>query len=158
MSFSFKAKIYKVGVNPVVEVPYRITAKMKPVKGYIPVKGKIEGHPFVQTLCPVKNAPYRLYVNGPMLKGSQVGVGDIAEFSLVQDHANRDKKVFRMLPALRQALEEHQLHAAFKKQILSRQKETLRYLAMLKTEESVARNIQKVIASLREGKYFLSKK
>jgi len=156
--YSFKAKIYKVGINPVVEVPARITDKMTPKKGYIPVKGKIEGHPFVQTLCPVKDAPYRLYVNGPMLQGGEVAVGDTASFSLEEDFSNRDKKAFRMSAALRKALDENKLYEAFKKQIPSRQKETIRYLGMLKTEESVQRNIQKVIASLKQGKYFLSKK
>jgi hypothetical protein len=158
MPYTFKAKIYKVGINPVVEVPVRITATMKAVKGYIPVKGKIEGHPFIQTLCPVKNAPYRLYVNGLMLKGGAVAVGDTASFSIVQDHADRDKKAFKMSSALRKALDEHSLYQAFKKQIPSRQKETIRYLGMLKSEESVMRNIKRVIESLKQGRYFLSKK
>jgi hypothetical protein len=158
MPFAFKAKIYKVGINPVVEVPDRITAKMEPAKGYIPVKGKIEGHPYIQTLCPVKDAPYRLYVNGPMLKGGKVKVGDTVSFSIEQDYSDRNKKAFRMSSALRKALEDHDLYAAFKKQIPSRQKETIRYLGMLKTAVSVDRNIKRVIASLKEGKYFLSKK
>lgn len=155
---TFKAKIYKVGINPVVEVPSRITDKMTAVRGYIPVKGKIEGHPFLQTLCPVKDAPYRLYVNGPMLEGGAVGVGDTASFSIEQDFSDRERKAFRMPAALRKALDESNLYDAFKKQIPSRQKETIRYLRMLRTDESVQRNIKKVIASLAQGKYFLSKK
>ena len=42
MKFSFDAKIYKVGINPCVDVPLHITGKMIPEKGYIPVKGKIK--------------------------------------------------------------------------------------------------------------------
>ena len=71
MKFSYSSKIYKVGINPCVEVPLRITAKMTAAKGYIPVKGKIKDHSFTQTFVPIKNAAYRLYVNGVMLKGAK---------------------------------------------------------------------------------------
>jgi hypothetical protein len=63
-----------------------------------------------------------------------------------------------MSSALRKALDEHDLYQAFKKQIPSRQKETIRYLGMLKSAESVTRNIKRVIESLKQGRYFLSKK
>lgn len=35
MKFSFTTTIYKTGVNPCVNVPEKITAKMKAVKVYI---------------------------------------------------------------------------------------------------------------------------
>jgi hypothetical protein len=60
MSCFFKAVIYKVGVNPVVEVPDPISSQWTPVKGYIAVKGKINQYYVQQTLCPVKNRLYRL--------------------------------------------------------------------------------------------------
>src|SRR5688572_17393013 len=80
MKFSFDAKIYKVGINPCVKVPKKITDQMVPVRGYIPVKGKIERYTFTQTLVPIKDAPFRLYVNGSMLKGADVSVGDTVHF------------------------------------------------------------------------------
>jgi hypothetical protein len=49
------------------------------------VKGQIGKHFFTQTLCPVKNAAYRLYVNGPMLKGSNTEVGDTVKFTIEQN-------------------------------------------------------------------------
>ena len=52
--YSFKAKIYKVGINPCVDVPEKIYSKLIATKGYIPVKGTINQFPFQQTLCPVK--------------------------------------------------------------------------------------------------------
>ena len=96
----FKARIYKVGINPCVEVPATVTAKMKPAKGYIRVTGKINGFDFRQTLCPIKDAPYRLYVNFIMLKGGQAKLGDIASFSLTQDFTEQ-KKMYPMAPALK---------------------------------------------------------
>src|SRR5436190_19373587 len=85
MKFSFEATIYKVGINPCVDVPLSITARMEASKEYIPIKGSIGSHSFRQTLVPVKNTAYRLYVNGPMLKGSGSKLNDIAKFNIEQD-------------------------------------------------------------------------
>ncbi len=59
MPVSFTATISRIGINPRVPVPKRITDKMIATKDYIPIKGKINGHPFVQTLVPIKDAEYR---------------------------------------------------------------------------------------------------
>lgn len=111
MAFSFKAKIFKVGINPCVEVPLFVTAAMTASKGYIPVKGEINGYFFTQTLVPVKNAPYRLYVNGPMLKGAAAALGDIATFSISQ---NLVPAKILMPIALKKQLEENKLLPALK--------------------------------------------
>lgn len=148
MKFSFRAKIYKVGINPCIKVPLRITNKLKATKGYIPIKGKIENHFFQQTLCPVKDEGYRLYVNGPMLKGADVKVGQTVHFMIEQDTLERNKNV-PMPEEFKRKLEEHDLLTMFQKLIPSRQKEINRYLNNLKTEESLARNINKMIAVLK---------
>jgi hypothetical protein len=148
MAFLFKAKIYKVGINPCVKVPKRITDTMKPVKGYIPVAGKIENHSFKQTLVRVKGAPYRLYVNGPMLKGANVQVGQTVTFTIEQNFASR-KREFPLLKVFKEELDKHKLFQGFKELTPHRQKEILKYLNYLKTEESLARNINKVIAQLK---------
>jgi len=82
MKFSFTATINITGINPYVDVPERITTTMVATKGYISIKGTINKHSFTQTLVPVKNKPYRLFVNGPMLKGSTTKLGDIVKFIL----------------------------------------------------------------------------
>ena len=148
MKFSFNAKIYKVGINPCVKVPRRITNQMVASKGYIPVKGKIEGHSFRQTLVPVKDAPYRLFVNGPMLKGADVQVGNKVSFTIEQDTNPNSRKV-SMPKSLKSRLVENKAWEAFKGLAPSRQQEILRYLSFLKTEESKERNIQKVIGHLK---------
>ena len=148
MQFFFKARIHKVGINPCVKVPLRITDKLKATKGYIPVKGKIETHFFQQTLVPVKDEGYRLYVNGPMLKGANVKVGDIAHFIIEQDTPERNKnhpipKVFK------KKLQEHDLLNIFQQLSPSRQKEINRYLNNLKTEEALMKNVNKMINVLK---------
>ena len=148
MKFSFKAKIYVVGINPCVKVPLHITAKLKATKGYIPVKGKIEDHFFQQTLCPVKDEGYRLYVNGPMLKGADVKVGQTANFIIEQDTLERNKN-HPMPKQFKKKLVENDLLKMFQQLTPSRQKEINRYLNNLKTDEVLAKNINKMINVLK---------
>ena len=148
MKYSFKAKIYKVGINPCVKVPLAITAKLVATDGYIPIKGTIQGFFFQQTLCPIKNEDYRLYVNGPMMKGGNIKMGQTAHFEIEQDTLDRNKNI-PMLPAFRQKLEENKLLAAFQQLPASRQKEVNRYLNQLKTEEALQKNIDKMIKVLK---------
>jgi hypothetical protein len=149
MPFSFTATIYKVGINPCVPVPKRITDKMVPAKGYIPVKGRINGHVFVQTLVPVKDEEYRLYVNGPMLKGGKAKNGDTAKF-VIEQNPHPETRDPKMLPAFKTRLTEEKLMDVFTKLTPYRQKEILKYLSFLKTEESIQRNIAKVIGQLKQ--------
>lgn len=147
MRFSFEAKIYKVGINPCVDVPFSVTKKMIVSKGYIPIKGKIKNHPFQQTLVTVKNAEYRLYVNGPMLKGSKTKLGESVKFTIEQDF---EPKMISMPKELKAKLDQHKLMAAFNALTPGRQKELLKYLNFLKIEESLKRNIDKVIHQLEK--------
>ncbi|OSZ80559.1 hypothetical protein CAP36_04725 [Chitinophagaceae bacterium IBVUCB2] len=148
MKHSFKAKIYKVGINPCVKVPDAITAKLAVTKGYIPVKGTIQGYFFQQTLCPIKKEEFRLYVNGPMLKGGNIKVGQIANFLIEQDTLERNKNV--PLPeAFKKKLEENNLLTEFEQLAPFRQKEICRYLGNLKTEEALAKNMDKMIRVLQ---------
>jgi hypothetical protein len=151
MRSHFKAKIYKVGINLCVKVPFRITKKMTPVKGYIPVNGKIGNHEFRQTLCPVKGEEYRLYVNGPMLAGSGSKLGDTMNFSLEQGNAITPKDL-PMPEVMKKKLNQHKLLIAFKNLTPYRQKEVLKYLNSLRTEESIIRNVEKLISQLQVGK------
>lgn len=150
--FSFTATIYKNGINACVDVPGKITAAMIPVKGYIRVKGTINGFTFTQTLVPVKNAPYRLFVNIPMLKGGKTAIGENAAFDIEQDHDYVAEKAYPMPELLRQALEKHDLTERFYALSGARQKDILKYLDSLKNEATVQKNIDKLIGKMKEGK------
>jgi Domain of unknown function (DUF1905) len=149
MGFRFKGEIYKVGINPCVEVPERITSKMKAIRGYIYIRGEINKHKFEQTLVSVKNGPYRLYVNGPMMKGAKVSVGDTATFLLEENESPAIKNV-PMNSLLKSRLKEAKLTTAYDQLIPSRQKEINKYLNYLKTDEAVKRNVEKVIMMLKK--------
>ena len=146
---SFKAKIYKVGINPCVEVPASITRHMHVNKGYIRIKGKIKNHPFQQTLVPVRNKGYRLYVNGGMLQGSASKLGEVVRIFIEQDLA--PKNDYQAMPeGFRNRLRLENLHEKFKSLTPTRQKEILTYLNYLKTEVALERNIEKVINQLKK--------
>ncbi len=147
MGFSFSAQIYKVGINPCVDVPDRISSKLIATKGYIPVKGTINEHSFRQTLCPVKDGPFRLYVNIPMLKGGDVKVGDKARFIIEQDE--RPKTEISMPTELRKELKKYKVLEQFLLQTPSRQKEIFKYFSYLKTEDARKRNLEKIIGLMK---------
>lgn len=148
---TFKAKIYKTGVNAAVDVPPEVTEAMVAEKGYIRIKGTINGFGFMQTLVPVKYALYRLFVNIPMLKGGNAVIGDIAEFVIAQDFTKKED-YYPMLAALEKRLCAEKLTDAFEALSPSRKKDILKYLGYIKTEATLLKNIDKVIAQLREKK------
>ena len=108
----------------------------------------MNGFFFQQTLCPVKDDKYRLYVNGPMLKGGNVKLGQTAQFNIEQDTLERNKKV-PMPKELRKALQENSLLKTFEALSPSRQKEINRYLNNLKSAVTIQKNIEKVIKALQ---------
>lgn len=144
----FTAKIYKTGINAAVDVPKKITDALQPAKGYIRITGTINGHTFRQTLVPVKDAPYRLFVNIPMLKGGEAALGDTAKFSIEQDLTPVEND-YEMNDVLLAELKKHKLETAFEALTPSRRKDILKYLAYLKTEETVRKNVEKVIGQLK---------
>lgn len=82
-----------------------------------------------------------------ILKGAKVRLGQTAHFEIEQDHSNRRKKI-KMPDQFKKKLEESNLMTPFKKLAPSRQKEIPKYLNYLKVEESLTRNIEKVIRAL----------
>lgn len=148
MKYSFLSKITKAGINPCVTVSKKITSQLTATKGYIPVKGTIEGLFFQQTLCPIKGEGYRLYVNSPMMKSGNLQVGQIVAFVIEQDALERNKNV-PMHPAFKKKLKENKLLDSFLQLSPSRQKEVNRYLNNLKTEEILMKNIDKMILVMK---------
>jgi len=155
---SFSAKIYKIGINPYVLIPAeelkQIFKQASKDKGPIPVRGELNGHPFIQTLVKF-SGKWRLYLNGPMRKAAGIDVGDMAEVKLEFDPGPRE---ISMHPKLKIALDKNKKAlAAFSKLPPSRQKEILRYIGFLKTEESVDKNIKRAIGFLSGKESFVGR-
>ncbi len=149
----FSAKIYIISkINPVVDVPADVLEylfkKAGKTKGAIPVKGKLNGAKFIHNIVKYGGA-WRLYLNGPMRKSAGIGgngTGDIADVELDFDPAPRVTPIPEKFAA---ALKKNKIAKdEFDKLSPSRQKEILRYLGSMKTEESLARNVEKVVKHL----------
>jgi len=147
---SFSAKIFIISkINPVVDVPEEVLEylfkKAGKNKGPIPVKGKLNGKKFIQTVVKYGGA-WRLYLNGPMRASAGIDTGDIANVEIDFDPAPPE---ISMNPSLAKALTKNKpAKAAFDALAPYRRKEILRYLGSMKTEESLARNVEKVVKNL----------
>jgi hypothetical protein len=146
----FSAKIYIISkINPVVDVPDKVLEhlfkKAGKSTGAIPVKGKLNGANFTHNIVKYLGA-WRLYLNGPMRKAAGIDTGDIANVEIDHDPAPR---ITPMPEKLATALRKNKTaKAEFDKLSPSRQKEILRYLGSMKTEESLVRNVGKVVKHL----------
>jgi len=156
---SFSAKIYIIGINPYVLLPSTILKylfqKAEKDKGAISVQLKIGGKNFIQNLVKY-SGKWRLYLNGPMRKAAGKDVADTIDIQIDFDPKPRTTRVH---PKLKKAFKENPTaENAFEKLSSSRQKEILRYINFLKSEESVDKNVQRAIAHLTNSKPFIGRK
>jgi Bacteriocin-protection, YdeI or OmpD-Associated/Domain of unknown function (DUF1905) len=146
--FEFRAKIYKTGINWCVDVPTKITILMTAEKGRINIKGQINGFNFTKTLMPVKNAPHRLFVNQLMIKGGRTALSETATFKIEQN----TEKIIKEYPIpklLIEQLDKQQQAKNFNTLTASKKKGILKYLSYIKTEETLVKNIDKLINQLK---------
>jgi hypothetical protein len=154
----FTAQIEIIGINPFVFLPdkalEKLFAEAGKSKGKIPVKMKIDGHLFTQTL--VKYAGHwRLYLNTPMRKAAAKDVGDTAVFEIEYDSADRTIPIHdKLAKALAKNKEAKKVFDALSPSL---QAEFSRYLSALKTEESVERNVLKAINFLLGKERFIGR-
>lgn len=148
MKHQFKAKIYPIGINWAVDVPLRISKQMTPTKGYIKIKGNINNFGFIQTLVPVKDSPYRLFVNKMMMEGGKTALGKVAAFVIEQDN-HAEIKAYPPSKMLTAELRKYGLTKAFNALTPSRKKDVLKYLSFIRTEATLKKNIDKLINQLK---------
>lgn len=154
----FKAIIQIIGVNPYVLLPEAVLKYLFEEagkdKGPIPVKGTIEGHAYIQTLVKY-SGKWRLYINGPMIKAAKKDVGDIVNMTIELDEVERTHTIH---PKLAKALQKNK-KAKTKFEQLSpyKQKEIIRYINHLKSDEAVERNIKRAINFLMEKERFIGR-
>ena len=146
---TFKAEIKLIGINPYVLLPDKILAAIFKQagkdKGHIRVRGTINESSYKQTLVKY-SGHWRLYINTTMLKNSPKRIGEEVKLSIEFD-PEEPKKASH--PDFEKALKKNKkATAVFNGLSPSRQHEIVRYIAGLKTEESVQRNMLKAIAFL----------
>ncbi len=143
---TFEAELYIIVGNPYVYVPEEILkdlfVRAGKSKGPIPIRGTLNGKPYTQTL--VKYAgDWRLYVNMKMLKDSPRRIGERITVSVEYDPVSRDIAPHpKWLAALGENPEAQQVFDGLRPSL---QKEIVRYITNLKSEESVDRNVKRGI-------------
>ena len=155
---SFSAKIYIIGVNPYVLLPSSVLKyifqKAGKEKGAIPIKIKIGMERFIQNLVKYRGK-WRLYLNTPMRKIAGKDVGDVIDIQIDFDPKPRITPIH---PRLENAFKEKpNARNVFEKLAPSRQKEILRYINFLKSQESVDKNVQRTISHLTDNKPFIGR-
>ncbi|HTD92911.1 MAG TPA: YdeI/OmpD-associated family protein [Chitinophagaceae bacterium] len=151
---SFSTKILKIGINPYVSVPAPILKSLFVAAGKdkspIKVCIRIKDRNFQQHLLRYKGE-WRLFLNTPMRVIAGKDVGETIRLSIEYDPAERKTPVH---PGFKTALSKNKKAAKiFADLTPSLQKEILRYINSLKSEEAVQRNIKKAINFLlgKEG-------
>ena len=154
----FEATIDIIGINPFVFVPDAILQSIFEAagkdKGQIPVRLEIAHQDFIQTLVRY-SGDWRLYLNGPMREVSKTTVGDTIAIGIAFDSSDRTTPLH---PKLQIALDaDVRAKAVFQKLAPSHQKELMRYINNLKSEESIDRNVIKAIAYLHGKQRFVGR-
>lgn len=154
----FTAPLKVIGVNPYVEVPEKILAavfkKAGRDKGKFPICGEVNGKPYKQTLVRY-SGDWRLYVNTFMLRNSPKRIGEVLEITLQIDTSDRS---IEMHPKLAVALADNMAaKTVFDKLIPSRKLEIIRYIANLKTEASVDKNVKRAVNFLLGKEQFVGR-
>lgn len=153
----FSEKISIIGGNPYVRPPDNILngifKQAKKTTSSIPIRGKINGSTFQQSLVRYKG-DWRLYVNIIMAKAGKLNfsksiseiVGLEASFEIEFDPK---PPVYEMVSFLDDALDNNPIAKDnWEKLPLNRQKEILRYFSWLKSDAARERNLSKVIRVL----------
>ena len=114
-------------------------------RGAIQVRGKLDGHPYIQTLVKY-SGKWRLYLNTPMRKAAKKDVGDTIEVHIEFDPVER---TFPIHPKFQKALDSNKsAKKTFEGLSPSRQKEIVRYINALKSEDTRDKNIIRAIGFL----------
>jgi hypothetical protein len=155
---AFKAKLEIIGSNPFVFVPEEILTQIfketKKSKGHIPISGTINGKKYTQTLVKY-SGDWRLYINTVMLPNSPKRIGELIDVTIRFDKRDRTIKPH---PKLVKALNENKrAKKIFDTLSPSMQKEIVRYISFLKSEQSVVSNVEKAVGFLLGKNRFIGR-
>jgi hypothetical protein len=157
-SSSFKANLEIIGINPFVTVPDKILKKIFEQagrsKGHIPIKGTINKKLYKQTLVKYSGA-WRLYINTTMLTNSPKRIGERIEIAVAHDPASRAIKPPTKFVDVLNANKKAKL--IFESLPPYLKLEIVRYLAKLKTEATLDRNIERAINFLLGKERFIGR-
>ena len=142
----FAAKIYKLGIIRVVDVPLEVSRSLDAGKGHIPVQGTVERVPLRTTLVPAGNGRHRLAIHGDIYRKLRIDAGAVVEISIELDEESREPV---LPPSLVAALKFSPAAATeFRAMTTALRRQIVRYLTSAKSIETVERRIAKFVARL----------
>jgi hypothetical protein len=155
---AFKATLEIIGINPFVFVPAKVLADIfkeaNKDKGPIPVCGTINEKEYTQTLVKYRG-DWRLYINTTMLPNSPKRIGETVEVTIQFDRKDRTIKGH---PSLMKALNSSKkAKRIFDELSPSKQKEIILYISFLKSEKSIALNVEKAVGFLLGKNRFIGR-
>lgn len=154
----FNAPLQIINGNPFVAVPddilQAIFAEAGKSTSPIPICGVLNDKPYQQTLVKYRGA-WRLYVNMIMLTDSPRRIGEVVTVSVAHDP--RDRSIEPHPKLLRALAENEEAQQIFDSLSPSFQKEIVRYIAHLKSEQSVDRNVRRALAFLLGEERFVGR-
>jgi hypothetical protein len=147
VSVSFSATIYEYGMNPRVDVPEEIS-KAFADKGYVSVRGTLNGVGIRATLVPATAGRHVLYVNRQMADRAGVEVGQKVVFTLDRDLSQRKP----IPPELAEALDADPVaKKAWGDAKPNRRKQIIAYLSWFSTARTRQRKVEKILRDLRKA-------
>ena len=147
-----------LGINPFVFIPEEILSDLfnqaGKNKGHIPVKGTINGVDYKQTLVKY-SSEWRLYINTSMLKDSPKRIGEVIAITIELDNESREVEIPSLF--LKALKKDKNAKSVFESLPPSRSKEIVRYLANLKSQEVLEKNIIRAINFLNGKERFVGR-
>ncbi len=92
---------------------------------------------------------HRLFVNKTMMKGGKTALREVGAFEIEQDY-NKKVKEYPTPELLTENLDSNNLMKNFNNLTASRRRSILKYFSFIKTDETLIRNIKKIIIQLTE--------
>ena len=159
MKLHFSAKIEITGINPYVLVSAeQAQALQKDWKKPMPVLVQVNGQPnpaWRINMMPIGDGSFYLYLAGDVRRASDTKVGDVVDVDVSFDPDYRSGPM-ELPDWFRESLEANATAlASWQALTPSRQKEVVRYLLSLKSDDARARNVAKALAMLSgdEGRF-----
>lgn len=148
-AYSFRARIYKVGINRCVDVPRQVSLVFGRDK-YIPVQGEVEQLPLRSTVVPCGNGRHRLFLHSRIWRKLQMDAGDTVEVTLALDLESREIPLPEDLAA---ALAECPgALTVFQNMTVALRREFITWVFSARKEQTRSKRIQTGIARLLEMK------
>lgn len=153
LSLRFQAVIKIQGINPYILVSKEYATELradwkKPMPVLVQVNGKPK-EPWHINMMPVGDGSFYLYLHGDVRQSSNTKVGDTVTIDLQFDKSYRNGPLHPMPDLLQKSLEENLIaQENWNNLTPSRQKEVIRYLVTLKSQEAVERNVDKALSVL----------